>query len=144
MLRLFYIFAIILCSICFTNGTTNKNVFNKELEVCSLDPITGFERTGKCETNFFDEGTHLVCARVNNEFLEYTKSKGNDLSTPRGSFPGLVPGNRWCLCVFRWYQAYRDGFAPPVALEATNLEALTYFKRLNVTIDNLTKLAQLN
>jgi uncharacterized protein (DUF2237 family) len=144
MLRLFYIFGIILCIIYLSNASTNKNIFDRDLEICSLDPMTGFERTGKCETNFFDEGTHLVCARVNEDFLEYTKSKGNDLSTPIGSFPGLVPGNRWCLCVFRWYQAFRDGFAPPVVLDATNLEAIKYFKRFNVTIDDLRRLSQLN
>jgi uncharacterized protein (DUF2237 family) len=89
-------------------------------------------------------GTHLVCAQVTQEFLVYTKQKGNDLSTPKEkyNFPGLVPGDRWCLCVFRWYQAYKDGLAPPPVLDATNIEALDYLKKLNVTFDDLKKASE--
>jgi uncharacterized protein (DUF2237 family) len=102
--------------------------------------MTGFTRTGKCETNRWDYGTHLFCAKVTKEFLEYTKSKGNDLSTPRSYFPGLKPGNNWCLCVFRWYQAYKDGFAPPPVLNATHYETLNYMKRFKLTLADLKKI----
>ena len=73
----------------------HKNVLETELETCNLSPLTGFTRTGKCETNSQDEGTHLVCAKVTQEFLRYTKKKGNDLSTPRSWFPGLRPSDNW-------------------------------------------------
>ncbi len=79
----------------------HQNVLDGSLEVCSTNPMTGFTRTGKCETNEYDQGTHLVCATVTKEFLEHTKALGNDLSTPRSYFPGLKPGNNWCLCVNR-------------------------------------------
>ncbi|CAF0962208.1 unnamed protein product [Brachionus calyciflorus] len=99
--------------------------------------MTGFTRTGKCETNDQDQGTHLVCSRVTDKFLNYTKSKGNDLSTPTSWFPGLKNGDQWCLCVFRWYQAFKDGAAPPVVLKSTNKEALNYFEQLKVDINDL-------
>lgn len=110
------------------------------LEICSIAPMTGFTRTGKCETNQWDHGTHLICAKVNEKFLEYTKSKGNDLSTPRSWFPGLKDGDNWCLCVFRWVQAFRDGSAPPVLLNATNKESIKYLKRLNVDVKDLSNI----
>ena len=109
------------------------------LDVCSESPLTGFTRNGKCETNEFDEGTHLVCATVTNEFLQYTKSKGNDLSTPnhRYNFPGLKEGDNWCLCVYRWVQAKRDGVAPPVVLSATNRESLNHLRNFNMNLEDL-------
>ena len=115
-------------------------LLKEPLEICNIAPITGFTRTGKCETNQWDHGTHLICARVNKKFLEYTKSKGNDLSTPRSWFPGLKDGDNWCLCVFRWVQAYRNGFAPAVILNATNKEAIKYLKRLNVNLKDLSNI----
>ena len=99
--------------------------------------MTGWTRTGKCESWSSDQGTHLICAKVNDDFLEYTKAKGNDLSTPRSYFPGLKSGNHWCLCVFRWLQAKRDGHAPKVVLEATNQDALKLLKSVGKSIKDL-------
>ncbi|RNA34975.1 DUF2237 domain-containing [Brachionus plicatilis] len=131
-----FLFAIY---IAIGNCKDQKNVNNEPLEVCSLSPMTGYTRTGKCETNEWDQGTHLVCARVNDKFLKYTKAKGNDLSTPRSWFPGLKDGDNWCLCVFRWVQAYRDGFGPSVVLNATNKEALNYLKQFGVGLKDISK-----
>ncbi len=99
-----------------------KNVFGEPLIPCSLDPLTGFFRNGCCETGPEDVGTHTVCAVVTREFLEYSKKMGNDLISPRPEyrFPGLKPGDKWCLCALRWVEAWKAGVAPPVVLEATN------------------------
>jgi uncharacterized protein len=101
-----------------------KNVLGEPLEVCSIDPMTGFFRDGCCNTGTQDLGTHVVCAQVTQEFLELTRSQGNDLSTPRPGFPGLKPGDRWCLCVSRWQEALEAGVAPPIVLSATHEVAL--------------------
>merc|ERR1712178_310120 len=104
-----------------------NNVLGEPLQIASTDPMTGFTRDGKCTAYTFDSGSHTVAAVMTNDFLEYTKSMGNDLSTPRSwGFPGLVEGNRWCLCVSRWMQAQRAGHAPPVLLEATNESVLAH------------------
>ena len=102
------------------------NILGEPLEVCGVDPMTGFTRTGYCETGPQDRGRHTVCAIVTEEFLEYTKSKGNDLSTPVPDFgfPGLKPGDSWCLCASRWAEAYEAGKAPLVKLEATEASTL--------------------
>ena len=102
------------------------NVLGGPLAECSRDPLTGFYRDGCCETGPDDVGTHVVCAVMTAEFLDFTKSRGNDLSTPRPSFrfAGLSPGDRWCLCVGRWKEALDAGVAPPVVLEATHRKAL--------------------
>jgi uncharacterized protein (DUF2237 family) len=99
-----------------------------EMASCCLDPLTGFYRTGHCETGPEDRGLHLVCARMTEEFLEFSVSRGNDLVTPRPEygFPGLKPGNRWCLCVLRWKEALEAGVAPPVFLRATHVLALEH------------------
>ena len=104
-----------------------KNVLGTALEPCSLDPLTGFFRTGACETSSEDQGCHAVCAEVTEEFLEFSKSAGNDLSTPapQFGFPGLNPGDRWCLCLSRWKEALDAGKAPPIHLKATHEIALT-------------------
>jgi len=104
----------------------DKNVLGKELRYCCTDPVTGFFRDGYCRTNNLDQGKHVVCAVITEEFLEFTKSRGNDLSTPRleYNFPGLKKGDKWCLCVLRWKEAYQAGFAPSVDLEATHEKAL--------------------
>ena len=129
-----------------TKAQNQKNVYGQELEVCSMDPVTGWFRDGYCNTNEYDIGIHTVCGTMTEEFLEYTKNQGNtflslrkvisrkidkfanfsgnDLSTPRGSFPGLKPGNRWALCAPRWLEAYRAGKAPLVRLNATNIKSL--------------------
>ena len=106
--------------------TNAKNVLGEKLELCCTDPVTGFFRNGVCETGPQDLGTHVVCAQVTEEFLEFTKARGNNLSTPVPSynFPGLKPGNKWCLCVLRWKEALDAGVAPPIVLEATHEAAL--------------------
>ncbi|RLM59826.1 DUF2237 domain-containing protein [Halobellus sp. Atlit-31R] len=98
------------------------NVLGSELEPCSYDPETGFLRDGHCRHLARDPGRHEVCAAVTEEFLEYSRAQGNDLVTPRPEFgfPGLDPGDHWCLCVPRWEEARRAGVAPPVVLEATS------------------------
>lgn len=101
-----------------------KNVLGTELETCCTDPMTGFYRTGKCETGKDDLGRHVVCAQVTADFLALTRSLGNDLSTPRPGFPGLKPGDRWCLCVTRWKEAVEAGAPTPVVLAATHERAL--------------------
>jgi uncharacterized protein (DUF2237 family) len=105
-----------------------RNVLGKPLESCCTDPVTGFYRTGRCDTGPGDVGLHLVCARMTAEFLDFTKSRGNDLSTPAPAhgFPGLEPGDRWCLCVARWKEALEAGVAPPVILEATHVSTLEF------------------
>ena len=108
-----------------------KNVLGGELQPCSMNPRTGFHRNGRCNTGPHDHGCHAVCVQVTEEFLEYSKAAGNDLSTPlpQYQFPGLKPGDRWCLCAPRWKQAYEDGKAPIVILEATSEAALQYISR---------------
>ena len=103
-----------------------KNVLGSKLEVCSLQPMTGFYRNGCCETDENDMGLHTVCAEMTNEFLEFSKSVGNDLSTPRPefNFRGLVQGDLWCLCASRWQQAFESGKAPNVKLSSTNIVTL--------------------
>ena len=103
-----------------------KNVLGRELQPCSLDPLTGFFRNGCCETSHEDVGMHTVCAVMTVEFLAYSKAVGNDLSTPMPEygFAGLKPGDRWCLCAPRWKEALDAGAAPQVVLEATHEETL--------------------
>ena len=104
----------------------SKNVLGTALRPCSQDPVTGFFRTGRCETGPRDRGQHVVCAEMTETFLQFTKSQGNDLSTPRPEwdFPGLEPGDCWCLCAARWQEALEAGCAPPVVLAATHKKAL--------------------
>jgi uncharacterized protein (DUF2237 family) len=103
-----------------------KNVLGQELKPCSTDPVTGFFRNGCCETGPHDVGMHTVCAVMTADFLAYSKAVGNDLSTPRPDldFPGLRPGDRWCLCAPRWKEALDAGAAPMVVLESTHEETL--------------------
>lgn len=105
-----------------------RNVLGSKLEVCSISPMTGFYRDGCCSTGAGDFGAHVVCAEVTQEFLDYTKAQGNDLCTPMPAygFPGLKPGDRWCLCASRWKEALDAGVAPPVVLAATHASALEY------------------
>lgn len=106
----------------------SKNVFGEKITVCSESPLTGFYRNGCCESGPEDRGRHMVCTIMTEEFLEFSKSVGNDLSTPlpQYNFPGLKPGDRWCLCALRWKEAYDAGKAPKVVLEATNEKALEF------------------
>jgi len=103
------------------------NVFGRELEPCSFDPVTGFYRDGYCHTGS-DPGFHLICAVMTEEFLEFSVSRGNDLVTPQPQwmFPGLRPGDRWCVVAERWNEALEAGVAPPVVLEATHASALEF------------------
>jgi len=105
---------------------TARNVLGGALAICSTAPLTGWRRDGCCNTNDNDHGRHVVCAVMTQEFLAFSKSAGNDLSTPRPEygFAGLVPGDRWCLCAARWEEARQAGFAPEVVLEATHARAL--------------------
>jgi uncharacterized protein (DUF2237 family) len=104
----------------------DTNVVGGALVDCSTEPLTGFFRDGCCATGPEDVGSHTVCAVVTEEFLEFSRLAGNDLSTPRPEygFAGLVPGNRWCVCAERWLEAHRAGCAPPVVLGATHARAL--------------------
>ncbi|MBE8991034.1 DUF2237 family protein [Nostoc sp. LEGE 12450] len=113
-----------------------KNVIGGNLEACCTSPMTGFYRDGFCRTGGQDFGSHVVCAEVTVEFLEFTKSRGNDLSTPVPdfNFPGLKHGDRWCLCASRWQEALEAGVAPPVILSATHARALEV-----VSLDELKK-----
>jgi len=102
------------------------NVLGEPLAPCGLDPLTGFYRDGCCHTGYDDTGIHTICVRVSREFLAFSKSRGNDLSTPAPEygFPGLQPGDQWCLCAGRWREALDAGAAPPVVLAATHEETL--------------------
>jgi uncharacterized protein len=104
------------------------NVLGEELETCSIQPMTGFYRTRCCETGTEDVGAHVVCPGVTEAFLAFSKARGNDLSTPVPviGFPGLKPGDRWCLCATRWKEALDAGVAPRVVLRATHQEALEH------------------
>ncbi len=106
----------------------SKNVLRQPLEQCGTDPITGFFRDGYCNTGISDSGSHVVAAIMTEEFLDFTKSRGNDLQTPRPeyNFPGLKPGDKWCLCALRWREAHEAGVAPPVIIGATHEKALNY------------------
>ncbi len=103
-----------------------KNVLGTALQPCCFEPMTGWLRDGFCNTNASDTGIHTVCTIVDEQFLTYSKSMGNDLSTPMPEyqFPGLKAGDKWCLCAARWKQAYDDGMAPPLVLEATHERTL--------------------
>ncbi len=126
----------------FTNGNGNghrpkpKNVLGGELKCCCMKPLTGFYRDGFCKTGADDRGSHTICVRVTDEFLIFSKSRGNDLSTPRPEFqfPGLKDGDKWCLVAVRWQEALEAGAAPDVILEATHEAALQY-----VSLEDLRK-----
>lgn len=105
-----------------------KNVAGNPLEICCQSPMTGFYRNGCCDTGLEDRGLHIVCATMTAEFLEFSKNRGNDLITPMPmyNFPGLKPGDKWCLCVSRWIEALEAGVAPPIVLSATHEKTLEY------------------
>ena len=102
------------------------NLFHETIEECSCDPLTGFFRTGCCDTGDQDLGNHTVCALMTEDFLQFSISRGNDLSTPvpQYNFPGLKEGDRWCLCANRWLEAFQNNAAPKIKLKSTNIKAL--------------------
>ncbi len=102
------------------------NVLGEPLDLCSCEPLTGWYRDGNCKTDSSDHGQHTVCCVVTESFLRYSKAQGNDLTTPMPEFgfPGLKPGDHWCLCALRWKQAYEDGMAPLVHISATEISTL--------------------
>ncbi|MFZ4551709.1 MAG: DUF2237 family protein [Aquabacterium sp.] len=106
--------------------TSGRNVLGGPLRACSYDPLTGYFRDGCCRTRGDDAGMHVVCAKVTQAFLDFSRAQGNDLSTPRPEvrFAGLKAGDRWCLCAHRWLEAWHAGMAPPVILESTDEKAL--------------------
>jgi uncharacterized protein len=118
--------------------STAKNVLGGPLKTCSTEPLTGFYRNGCCDTGSDDVGLHLVCTQVTAEFLAFQKEIGNDLSTPNPwyNFAGLKPGDRWCLCVTRWKEAFDAGVISPVVLEATHISTLEF-----VDLEDLKKIA---
>ena len=111
-----------------------KNMLGGELQACCTDPMTGFLRDSYCHTHQNDHGTHLVCAIVTDEFLDFTQSRGNDLRTPRPEyqFPGLKAGDGWCLCALRWKEACDTGVAPPIKPEATHEKTLELIDKVTL------------
>ncbi len=107
---------------------SSENVYGERLVPCSTEPMTGFFRDGCCNTSTEDAGCHTVCAELTAAFLEFSKARGNDLTTPmvEYGFPGLKPGDRWCLCAGRWKEAWEAGFAPKVVLRSTHKASLRY------------------
>ena len=110
------------------DNLSKKNVLGEPLIACCYDPMTGYFRDGFCRTGDQDQGRHVICAQMTQEFLDFTKARGNNLSTPRPEFdfPGLKPGDRWCLCALRWREAWEEGVAPPVVLKSCSQTALEY------------------
>ena len=108
--------------------TIPRNVLNTPIQVCALDPRTGFYRDGCCKTGADDPGLHLVCAEMSDEFLQFSLERGNDLVTPveEWGFPGVMPGDRWCICVQRWKEALEADVAPKVCLEATHISTIEF------------------
>jgi len=115
-------------------NTEARNVLSTELVPCSYDPLTGYYRDGCCNTDEYDQGSHVVCAKVTQAFLDFSLKQGNDLITPRPEhrFAGLKAGDRWCLCARRWKEAFDAGVAPPVVLACTHIKALEF-----VTLEQL-------
>ncbi len=107
---------------------SGKNVLGSELKSCSCEPMTGWYRDGFCKTDIYDQGMHTVCAVMTDQLLSYSKAQGNDLSSPQEGFPGLKEGDHWCLCAPRWKEAYDDGMAPLINLEATEESTLKIIK----------------
>lgn len=132
-MRLLFL-TLLLSSLVPPTMSAQLNVLGEPLTMCSTEPLTGWYRNGSCATGDMDTGTHVVCARVTEAFLAYSKSRGNDLITPRPEFdfPGLKAGDQWCLCALRWKEALMAGVAPPVQLASTHERALQF-----VTMDQL-------
>ena len=108
-----------------------KNIRGTDLKSCCMDPVTGYFRDGYCNTTQMDQGSHVICSIVTKEFLEFSKSQGNDLMTPipEYHFPGLKEGDGWCICALRWVEAYNAGFAPPIKAESTHEKATQFISK---------------
>ena len=119
------------------SDSVDRNIYDKKLKKCSTKPLTGYYRDGYCKTGKEDLGTHTVCAKMTNDFLQYSKSRGNDLITPQGSFPGLNDGDKWCLCSGRWGEAYAEGVAPLVDLDATHKKTLDMINKNHLLKNSL-------
>ena len=111
-------------------SSLDRNILGEELGECSKDPLTGYYRDGYCRTGKEDSGTHTVCAEMTDEFLEFTRNQGNDLSTPTGSFPGLKPGDNWCLCALRWKEAKKHGKHPKILASSTHIKTHDHIGRI--------------
>jgi len=107
-----------------------KNVLGSNLEICCEDPVTGFYRNGKCDTSSEDQGMHTVCVEITNDFLTFSKATGNDLTTPHklSGFKGLKEGDRWCICLSRWVEAYEAGKAPKIYLKSTHISTIEFIE----------------
>ena len=127
-MKLFFTILLTTSAMAQNMSMPSKNVLGTSLKKCCDSPKTGFYRDGNCHTGPQDHGTHVACATVTKEFLEFTRSRGNDLMTPKPewNFPGLKPGDKWCLCALRWLEAKRAGVAPTLDLEATHEKMLEY------------------
>ena len=123
-----YIWWLLIHRVALNIPAMARNVLGQPLVPCSLDPLTGFFRTGLCDTCGEDTGMHTICVQVTEEFLKFSFERGNDLITPMRQFrfPGLQPGDFWCLCLMRWVEAYQSGCAPLVKLEATHASVLEF------------------
>jgi uncharacterized protein len=116
-----------------------KNILGESLAACPSKHVTGFNRNGYCNTGPLDHGVHVVCASVSEAFLTFSRERGNDLVTPRGEFPGLKPGDAWCLCAERWREAHQAGVGPKVYAEATDVRALDFIEK-SALVSNATQL----
>eukprot|EP00270_Netrium_digitus_P011098 TRINITY_DN350_c0_g1_i2.p1 TRINITY_DN350_c0_g1~~TRINITY_DN350_c0_g1_i2.p1 ORF type:complete len:151 (-),score=7.31 TRINITY_DN350_c0_g1_i2:253-705(-) len=129
LISLLFVVSLVLQPSMASGSSPSINILGTPLELC--DPATGFFRSGYCDTGPMDYGTHTVCARVTSQFLDFTKSRGNDLSTPAPQyrFPGLIEGDKWCLCAGRWREAWEAGVAPEVVAEATHEKSLDFISK---------------
>lgn len=124
-LRRVFIYCVLLILVgCGPQPPAGSSLAGGKLEICSTRPMTGYYRDGFCRSAEDDEGQHLLCAELSLDFLKFSMEAGNDLMTARADFPGLQPGDRWCLCVSRWYDAFRAGVAPPLDLQSSHVDAL--------------------
>ena len=133
LLLICLLFLFLFCFFCNDNYeylSPTNNINEELLEQCSTHPdkVTGWLRDGYCKTDDNDEGTHTVCAKMTNEFLNYTRDRGNDLITPRTNFSGLEKDDFWCLCALRWQEAFDDGVAPPIKINSTHSKSLDYIE----------------
>jgi uncharacterized protein len=121
---------------------SSLNVYEEKLQPCCFEPLTGWYRDGYCNTDASDQGVHSVCILITEEFLNYSKSVGNDLSTATPWFPGLKEGDKWCLCAERWQEAFEAGMAPPVFIDGTHITTLEYVQFEDLEAHSIFKVSQ--